>query len=62
MNYVSPADRTGKKTIPDRACAQPKLAGMMLDSAGGRMVRMFECECGKQSWTYEPKQAHSVGH
>jgi hypothetical protein len=66
MNYVSPADLTGKKTIEDGVCsqcgAQPKLTGVMLDSVGGRMVSMFECECGKQSWTYEPKQARSVGH
>jgi hypothetical protein len=66
MNYLSPADLTSKKTITDGVCsecgAQPKLAGMMLDSAGGRMVRMFECECGKQSWAYEPKPARSVGH
>ena len=66
MNYVSPADLTGKKTIADSVCsqcgAQPKLAGVMLDSVGGRMVSMFECECGKQTWAYEPKQARSVDH
>ena len=54
------------KTIADGACSQcgvqPKLAGVMLDSVGGRMVSMFECDCGKQSWSYEPKQARSVGH
>ena len=27
-----------------------------------RMVSMFECECGKQTWAYEPKQARSVDH
>jgi hypothetical protein len=66
MNYV-PTVSPDKKTIMDGACsqcgAQPKLAGMILDSVGGRIVRMFECEgCGKQAWAYEPKQAHSVGH
>ena len=66
MNYVSPTDFTDKKTVQNRACcqcgAQPKEVGMMLDSARGRVVRMFKCECGEQAWVYDPKQALSVGH
>lgn len=54
MNYFSPTNLTGKKTIEHRRCsrcdAQPKPVGTMLDSAKSRTIRMFKCECGEQTW------------
>ena len=54
MNYFSKTNLTGKKTIEDRHCsrcdAQPKLVNSMLDLAHGRIIRMFKCQCGEQTW------------
>lgn len=54
MNYFSPSILTGKKTVEERRCsrcdAQPMLVGSMLDSAKGRAIRMFKCQCGEQTW------------
>jgi hypothetical protein len=54
MNYLSPTNLAGKKTIEDCRCrrcdAHPKLVLAMLDSAKSRTVRMFKCQCGEQSW------------
>ena len=33
--------------------AQPRLIGRMLDPRRGHTVRVFECECGEQTWTDE---------
>jgi hypothetical protein len=45
---------TNLKTIEDRTCsrcgAQLELVNTMLDSAKGRIIRMFNCQCGKQTW------------
>ena len=34
-----------------KCVAQPKLIGRMLDPRSGHTVRVFECECGEQTWT-----------
>jgi DNA-directed RNA polymerase subunit RPC12/RpoP len=30
---------------------EPKFLGAMLDSAKGRNIRMYECQCGSKTWT-----------
>jgi hypothetical protein len=54
MNYLSATKLARKITIEGRRCnrcgAQPQLVSTMLDSAKGRIVRMFKCQCGEQTW------------
>jgi hypothetical protein len=54
MNYLSATNLARKITIEGGRCkrcgAQPQLVSTMLDSAKGRIVRMFECQCGEQTW------------
>jgi hypothetical protein len=33
---------------------ESKLVGTMLDSNKGRIIRMFRCQCGEQTWFSEP--------
>jgi hypothetical protein len=53
MNNFSTTNLTGKNTIEGRRCnrcgAQPQLVNTMLDSAKGRIIRMFKCQCGEQT-------------
>jgi hypothetical protein len=59
MNYLSPTNLTGKKTVEGGKCgscgAQPRLVSTMLDSAKGRIIRMFKCECGQHIWASDPE-------
>jgi len=35
-----------------RKCGkEPKFTGAILDSAKGRSIRMYECQCGSRTWT-----------
>lgn len=44
---------------PIRACShcggKPAQVRTMLHSLTGRMVRMFKCECGEQTWSEDKK-------
>jgi hypothetical protein len=54
INYIGTTKLAGKITIEGRRCnrcgAQPQLVSTMLDSAKGRIVRMFKCQCGEETW------------
>jgi hypothetical protein len=46
------AGRDSGERLPCSRChSQPAFMFSMLDSARGRTVRMFECQCGEQIWT-----------
>jgi hypothetical protein len=59
VNQLDPTHLSFEKSVQDRRCqhcgAQAQLTGKMLDSARGRIIRMFKCECGEQTWTSDPK-------
>jgi hypothetical protein len=44
---------------PVRACShcgvKPAQVRTMLNSLNSRMVRMFKCECGEQTWSEDKK-------
>ena len=54
-NHFSTTNFTGRKSIEDRTCsrcgAKLELVNTMLDSAKGRIIRVFNCQCGRQTWT-----------
>jgi hypothetical protein len=58
MNFISTKQMTGSETKEPRRCircsAEPKHIGTMLDSNKGRIIRMFRCQCGEQTWVFEP--------
>jgi uncharacterized protein with PIN domain len=58
MNYFSTGKLFGPKTREENRCsycsAQLKLVSKMMDPRRGRMVRIFECGCGQQSWADDP--------
>jgi len=49
------ADFKPEPPPPPRHCSkcgkEPKLIGAILDSAKGRNIRMYECQCGDRTWT-----------
>ena len=58
MNFISTKQATGSETKEASHCVrcgeEPKLVGTMLDSRKGRTIRMIRCQCGEQTWVYEP--------
>jgi len=58
MNFISTKQMTGSETKKTGSCtrcgAEPQLVGTMLDSNKGRTIRMFRCQCGEQTWIFEP--------
>jgi hypothetical protein len=55
VNYFSPTKPAARQAAEHLRCsrceAPPAFMFSMLDSARGRTVRMFECQCGEQIWT-----------
>ncbi len=58
MNYFTTRHVSGPEAKEPRRCircsAEPKLVGTMLDSNKGRIIRMFKCHCGEQTWVSDP--------
>ena len=58
MNFISTKQMTGSETKEPRRCircgAEPKIIGTILDSSKGRIIRTFRCQCGEQTWIFEP--------
>jgi hypothetical protein len=58
MNFISTKQVIGSGTKEPSRCIrcgeEPKLVGTMLDSSKGRTIRMIRCQCGEQTWIYEP--------
>jgi hypothetical protein len=59
MNFVG--SRFSESGIPGefscRCGAQPKLMRKIMDSRNGMTIRIFECQCGRRSWTEDKPEA-----
>jgi hypothetical protein len=53
---ASPAKDTATVTRCSRCGAQPRLVQQMLDARNGGTLRMYECDCGEQTWHHTTKK------
>lgn len=59
MNFFSSrfSESGNRDEFRCRCGAQPKLIRKIMDSRNGMTVRIFECQCGRRSWTEDKQEA-----